>query len=1229
MSLQGENGSQEVLRMQDAEARRCAQTVFNRPLVLEAGAGTGKTTTLTARIVAWCMGPGWALAQKGEPGATAEADRIAAQILTRVVAITFTEAAAAEMAARIGEAFASIERGDIPVGLLAETLPPSLQESQMRARALLGALDHLFVRTIHAFCLNLLARAPLEAGLHPDFSVDAEGLLRDELIREVLERELKVAYASPANPHFLALAVNGVGPQEIHEALDRLTESATPAQALDEDPFSPERIREVRNALLESINAFREAEADRLSGAGRRSAVTREVLRCLVITQGCLETMSCSSLADVQDLCRLVQQSWSESALERLKKWQMGNFNASESKWLGDAADILPQRVARLRRLISHLMCMDPEFLDHARRALQPLLLEVQREMRARGVQTFGGLLLDARDLIARNPHLRKRMQQDTDQLLVDEFQDTDPIQCDIIRMIALEGPKEGRPGLFIVGDPKQSIYGWRDADLRAYQAFLSHVLREGGQLHRLMVNFRSTPVILKEVQRVILPVMRERPGLQPAFQPLVPCPDLEKSPGFARKPRAPIEYWVSWSWDDQHKVVSPRPSSEEATELEAEALAQDILALRNQHAVAWQDVGVLLRNTGDLDTYLSAFRREGIPYAVTRDKSYYQRREIIEVAALLRCVLDPNDHLAMLTLLRSAMVGVPDAALIPLWNREFPALVTELRGPSREQMDRIRAVVTEAAAALPSDIPKIERIAGWDKGLIAALEALAALRESFEKDPPDVFVEAMRTLLLVEPTEAARYLGAFRVANLEQFFRGLLEAIEESGGDPQAILRSLRKSVAQAREAEEGRPKEAAENAVQVMTIHKAKGLDFEHVYLMQAHKGSAGDTAQETRMDVHEGRREYTLFGYPTLRFYEIEARRQAVAASELVRTLYVAMTRAKDRLVLAGRWPWPTTPKPPQGAAAHMDLLQWRALEPPALAELAEKMTGHVALAHVDAAGAHWIFPAIGPPEAQAIQAPSTATGLSSPEQVARAAERIADFQREASARMARPLRGAASEEAHEALREFFEERLLSAGIEAEPSIMAPWETLSGDGRRLAMAIGAAVHRAMETLDLNEDPSEQIEGLIGILPRYLRPLVRSDEMDQAVSRSRGLLERMARGPLLGKLFSLRDHIVGRELPVLLPPPEGADGPVGFVSGSIDLVYRDPDTGEVVVADYKTDEVVDPVDIAERSHAYALQGTAYVRAIRESLGLEQEPRFELWFLHANHIEVVPTAVE
>ncbi|MFY9826558.1 MAG: 3'-5' exonuclease, partial [Thermoanaerobaculia bacterium] len=664
-----------------------------------------------------------------------------------------------------------------------------------------------------------------------------------------------------------------------------------------------------------------------------------------------------------------------------------------EADVFGDVLDELATAAGALEQILDHLACLDLELLEHGRLALRPLLTAVEAELRAQGIATFDFLLTGAERLLARQPEVRRQVRRRIDQLLVDEFQDTDRIQCDLLRWIALDGPAEERPGLFLVGDPKQSIYGWRNADLRAYDGFVSLVKTAGGEVMSLVENFRSVPVVLEEVARVIAPVMLHRDGVQPPFEPLLPCERRREDPGFVRGGWAPVEHWISWQAEGER--VAGRTSVGEAAQIEATALAADLRALHEQHGVRWKEIAVLLRSTSDLDLYLEELRRARVPFAVGRDKQYYRRREVIEAAALVRAVLDPGDHLALLTVLRSSVVGVPDAALIPLWNRLFPKLMTELAGPDPAALAGLREAIAGAAGATPLEIPGIERVQGWERNLLAAVESLALLRSSFATETADVFVERLRGLTLVEATEAARYLGPYRLANLERFFRQLLAAMEEGGGDVTAILRVLRRSVAEAREAEEGRPTEGSEDAVAVLTIHGAKGLDFEHVYLVQLHKPPPGDRGPRTeagRAAAADHGFEYRLFGAPTLGFDRVEAARREVEAAERVRLLYVGMTRAKDRVVLAGTWPdrpGRLAGKPWDQARTPLDLLLSRRDLPADLHlrwEAALAADGLPEWAFPDATGALWKFPALRPAEAPGLAAEPARPGLPGPEEIA---------------------------------------------------------------------------------------------------------------------------------------------------------------------------------------------------------------------------------------------------
>jgi ATP-dependent helicase/nuclease subunit A len=1220
------------LRAADREARRAAQTRFDVPLVLQAGAGTGKTTTLIGRLLAWTLGEGWERAtlrlaeRKSARPRDDGPDRVAAEVLGRVVAITFTEAAAAEMAGRAARELASLAAGGpAPDWLEASLLPPAPERS-LRARALLGTLDHLAVRTIHAFCRGLLADHPLEARIHPDLTIDADGRLVEEVVRETVEDALRDGYGDPGDPHLLTLAIRGFGPPEIVEALTSLLQGGLPAAVLNEDPFRPEALGGFRRRLSAACGALHGLVEPRLRKGVRVPNATR-IAGALAVLLGRLEEAETPLAALTGWFAELLP----ENLVDHLKKWRR-RVEGNEASLFGDAAVELAVAAGDLVQLVEQLSAFDPELMEHGRRALIPLLGRVERELRSRGIATFDFLLAGAESLLAQQPEVRRQVRRRIDQLLVDEFQDTDRIQCELLRWITLDGPVEERPGLFLVGDPKQSIYGWRNADLRAYDGFVALVREAGGAVMSLALNFRSVPVILEEVARVIAPVMTPRSGVQPPFEPLFACDRRLEDPGFRRGGSSrstgsaagwsPVEHWVSWKRQEEPW----KTPLVEATEIEAAALAEDIRALHAEHGVAWSEIAVLLRGIGDLDLYLEAFRRARVPFAVGRDKQYYRRREVIEAAALVRSVLDPGDHLALLTVLRSSTVGVPDAALIPLWNRQFPRLMTELRAPAPDALAALKRAIEGAVRAVPRDVPGIERVRGWDRNLLAAVEHLAVLRRSFETEPADVFVERLRRLTLIEATEAARYLGPYRLANLERFFRQVLAAIEESGGDATAILRALRRSVAESREAEEGRPKDSSEDAVQVLTIHGAKGLDFEHVYLLQLHKPPPGDRGAKTEAgrwgDGLESRFEYRLFGAPTPGFDRIEADRRVVEAAERVRLLYVAMTRAKDRLVLAGRWPEVMEPLSWDQAHNPLDLLLSRRDLPPSLPDLWEEALRSAEAApswsFPDPTGALWKFPALRPPADLGLAAEPERPSLPGPEEIAFVSAALHTERERAALRMRRPFGGAASEEAHALLREQQAER--QTGVVEQNGGRRRSGHPARD-RAAALAAGGAVHRALEEWNLGAAPGKELERQKGLLPAYLAALVEGDELGRALPLAASLLGTFAAGPLLKRMRSLKDHVLARELPVLLPPGEGEHSPVGIVSGAIDLLYRDPEDGRIVIADYKTDEVETAEEIRTRAAIYAPQGAIYERAVREALEMEEGPRFELWFLRAGRV--------
>jgi ATP-dependent helicase/nuclease subunit A len=790
-------------------------------------------------------------------------------------------------------------------------------------------------------------------------------------------------------------------------------------------------------------------------------------------------------------------------------------------------------------------------------------------------------------------------------QLLVDEFQDTDVVQCAIVSCLAFGGPDEESPGLFVVGDPKQSIYGWRNADLEAYDTFCGQVHEHGGRTYPLVQNFRSTPVLLEEVGRSVRPIMREEAGLQPRFTELLPSERTREWTGFHEGRWAPVESWVSWSSSEDGNA-NPKTGSIEAAEIESDAVARDIRALHLECGVPWKDFGVLFRTTSRLDLFLEAFRRNGVPFVVTRDKQYFRRREIIEAAALVRLIVNPTDQVALLTFLRSPLVGVPDAALIPLWRREFPRLVIDLenRAQSSPALER---VVREAAGALPDNVPGLEEIGDWEENLLAALETLAMLREAIRSEPPDSFIERLRRTTLIEAGEAARFLGQYRVANLERFFRRLRMSLDEGGGDVQAVLRGLKRSVTEAHEAEEALPKDAAEDAVQIMTIHKAKGLEFSHVYLVQLDAKTRQSETDQTDADRRwgsEGPEEYSLFGSQTLGFDRVSERRKRVVAAEQVRIFYVALTRARDRLVLAGNWT--DAPRKPLDGAnpTLLALLQQRDGLPESIAALAAEIVTNGGFVDID--GLRWKFPGLEQHD-ESMRTERPKVSLPTKTEVADASRRLQALGLEAKSRMDRPLFGRASNSRSEE----------AAQSSTQPTLASREKT----GRSTAQIVGIAIHEALEDWDLTAERDEEVARQHQRVASRLTGRLSGPGLEASLQRAEAIIETLGRSRMLERLMTEQDHIVARELPVLLPTGEEQSDPIVGVSGIIDLVLREPETEELIVVDYKTDHIEDGQDLADHASHYAPQLSAYAEALRQAFDLEASPRTELWFVASDRV--------
>ena len=374
---------------QDQEARKLAHTEFETPLIIEAGAGTGKTALLTARAVAWCVGPGWERHAAGG----AEGSTVARRVIERVVAITFTDAAAAEMAQRVGQALAALAQGKTAVGV--ERVLLAIDDDELlrsRCAALADEVHRLPASTFHSWCHRQLRRFPLEAGLHPMFEVDADGTLVEDAALEVVEEALRGLADDPLAEDWQRLAAAAVVPPRIAEALQRLVQAGVGPEALDRDPCAPDAVAPLLDRLRAGLVAFLAAEQ------GRLVAVTKNPTASAARDGAGAPARPARAKARPRRRWPSSSPGSSPALLaSAVAKWGRGEFAETEAAALGDAAPAVAAAASIVAGPIGSLAALREPELGAARRVLR------------RSARTAAGATAPDRDRDLRGPAGRDR----------------------------------------------------------------------------------------------------------------------------------------------------------------------------------------------------------------------------------------------------------------------------------------------------------------------------------------------------------------------------------------------------------------------------------------------------------------------------------------------------------------------------------------------------------------------------------------------------------------------------------------------------------------------------------------------------------------------------------------------------------------------------------------------------------------------------------------------------
>lgn len=1069
----------------DAAARELAAADLSTTYIVEAAAGTGKTTLLVSRILT-----------------------IIRETLTtsaQIVAITFTEKAAAELKQRVREAL--------------EQAAAAGEEGAVRCAAALRDIDALSVSTIHSFCAELLRQRPVEAGVDPGFVVadeTASAALIDEAWHEWLLTELNAD--APAAARFLGLGLPLTAPNHaasLRSLFNTLWINRDDLQSLH---VAAPDLRELQDHL-DRLAADAEAACARLQDCrDPQDTLARQILT----VQDWLAQRPASDLRAQWDWLanpphldgksKGRKDNWDAVALTASREFLFNRF-----KTAGNVA---------MQRIISYWAAPLIEWLKAG-------VEFVWRRLRDRGLLDFQDLLICARAMLRDSGPARDYFKQRYAYVLVDEFQDTDPLQAEIVfflcekntqhaadwRGVALEYGK-----LFIVGDPKQSIYRFRRADLDMYGAVRALVEAQGRCLP-IRVNFRSDAALISEVNAIFTPWMTGAVDgrYEPEYVPMEPHRTAAVATSRAILLPPPPGF-------------DSRRSAADIAAAEAACIAEYIAEQRAAAAdFAYRDIGILYPVSTHLERLEEALKARAIPYQVAGERALGTRIEITSLHTVLSAVDNPLNELAVAGALRSPYFGCSDEELLThrMGGGSFDYTGAESAVPHlRAAFTVLRDLHARRAAVPPSE-------------LIADLFARTAGLHVFALKPRG----ERRVALLLRILDLARAMEQAGSRSLTRFVHWLGRLDELPAMDDDFAL--------------------AGEtDAVQLLTFHKAKGLEFPTVILFGIERNQQRRHRAEL-VDRNAGSVEFKFAGLQTAGYESALMDDQRRERAETARLLYVAFTRARERLVLPLYWC--------KGAAKPDQ--QW----------FLEILSAYVPLTTdglLDVSRGGFVLHDTG------------AYDLTIRRDERLQLEPSAEDSGDSNARAQWQIR---RDQAAAGLNRAARFRRPSAHASAPPPAAA-----SPTASPFALTFGSFVHRALERIALPDGDDLDV-----VLAEAAGEFAPSQEH---VAEARGLIARVLRCPLLRERIAAARRVF-RELHFL----QEADGVL--TEGSMDLVLIGGDAATIV--DYKTDAVPDAA-VAARTEFYRDQARDYAAAL-ERIARVRVDEVWLYFLRPDRVVRLP----
>lgn len=825
--------------LKDSHARKKIINDLDTNFLVEAGAGSGKTSSLVKRITS--------LITNGK------------NKISEIAAITFTKKAASELMERLLNELEDRHNSETD---------PTIKENLYDA---INNFDQCFTGTIHSFCSGILRERPVEAGVDPDFDEIDDS---DEfgLITEVWNEFIKSTRAE--NPDMLKLTEKiGVSPEELQDSfvmLNKYPEIKIHAEKSEKPDLKP-AVKKVLEICKEASKYIPDEEPDKGYDAFQKNV--QSTLRLLEYRNLYEDKYAIEILTKFEKTPKITQNRW-------LDKKTAKNF---QDVILPDLVENTVYPVLRKHR--EHIYTYFIDFFQDA-------LTYYENKRNQESILNYNDLLTLTSKMLRNNSKVREYFQNKYKTTLVDEFQDTDPIQAEIIMYLTGEDLKETdwsklRPkkgSLFVVGDPKQSIYRFRRADIDIYNFVKEIISQTGGEILELTSNFRS----LNSIADYLNPVFEER---------------FPESGDRYQAPMAKIRAIRENNYEHGVKKILVQCDSrkkEDVVEIDAENIARyikyavdgGIKLARNEEEKSkglnekpvYSDFLIITKHKDLLEQYANTLEKYGIPSTVTGDDFFSQSEEINHIYKLLKFLSKPDDEILLVSVLRGMFFGLSDNDLY-----QFKASNGYLN------------IFSSIPESLDENIKNLFN---------NCFSTLRKYKKIINELPPSSALETIFQDLGILPYTSLKNLSKSRAANI--YF--LIEQVKQKETTEFYSFGNVVNHIGRLLESkfEQRNSLEVESNCVRIMNLHKAKGLEAPVVFLAHPHKNTKHDPTQ------HINRREGEPIGYFALtkkkgihhkkifaqpkNWEEFQEEEQKFLDAEFERLVYVAATRAKNLLIIS---------------------------------------------------------------------------------------------------------------------------------------------------------------------------------------------------------------------------------------------------------------------------------------------------------------------------------------